>query len=282
MGGHTRDGLGVEVAFETAVVAEGGAVVARPIARPIARARVLTEDLGGGVSLEMVAVPGGRFLMGSPEGEGYDDERPRHEVSVEPFLIGRYPVTQAEWERLMGPPRSRFRGDRLPVEGVSWRLALEFCRRLSAATGRVYRLPSESEWESACRAGSTAPFCFGDTLATDLANYNGTFVYGRGAKGLYRHTTTAVGTFPPNAFGLCDMHGNLWEWVADAWHACYDGAPTDGMPWAADPDSPRASWGVLRGGSWHDEPASCRSAVRLRSRRSEGDELVGFRVAASL
>jgi formylglycine-generating enzyme required for sulfatase activity len=271
-------GLGAEVAFETAVVGEDGSIVARPIAR----ARVLVDDLGGGVALEMVVVPGGRFLMGSPDGEGYDDERPRHEVSVEPFLIGRYLVAQAEWEKLMGLPPSRFRDDRLPVDGVSWRLAREFCRRLSAATGRAYRLPSEAEWEYACRAGSTGPFCCGETLATDLANYNGAFVFGRGAKGVYRHTTTAVKSLPPNAFGLCDVHGNLWEWCADAWHDGYDGAPSDGTPWDTDPDPPKADWGVLRGGSWHDEPASCRSAVRLRYRRSEGDELVGFRVAASL
>ncbi len=271
---RSLEDLGEEVAFETAIVGEGGVT-----ARPMARARALVEDLGGGIGLEMVVVPGGRFLMGAPEGEGYDDERPRHEVSVEPFLLGRYPVTQAEWERLMGPPPSRFRGGRLPVDGVSWRLAREFCRRLSAATGRAYRLPSEAEWEYACRAGSTGPFCFGDTLTTDLANYTGAFVYGRGAIGVYRHTTTAVGCLPPNAFGLCDMHGNLWEWCADAWHDRYEGAPSDGAPWEADPGS---VCGVLRGGSWHDEPASCRSAVRLRYRRSEGDELVGFRVAADL
>ncbi len=220
--------------------------------------------------------------MGSPDGEGYDDERPRHEVAVEPFLLGRHPVTQAQWARLMGPPLSRFRGDRLPVDGVSWRQAREFCRRLSAATGRAYRLPTEAEWEYACRAGSTALFWFGDTPTTDLVNYNGTFAYGRGATGAYRHTTTAAGTFPPNAFGLCDMHGNLWEWCADAWHYNYEGAPSDGAAWDGGSDQPQADWGVLRGGSWHDEPASCRSAVRLRYRRSEGDELVGFRVAASL
>lgn len=277
MESRSREGFGAEVALETAVVDEAGAIVARPIAR----ARVLVADLGGGAALEMVAVPGGRFLMGSPGGEGYDDERPRHEVAVEPFLIGRYPVTQAEWERLMGPPRSRFRGDRLPVDGVSWRQASEFCRRLSAATGRAYRLPSEAEWEYACRAGSTSPFCFGDTLTTDLANYNGDFVYGRGRRGVYRHTTTAVGSFPPNAFGLFDTHGNVWEWCADAWHDGYEGAPSDGTPWGSAPDLPGADWGVARGGSWHDEPASCRSAVRLRYRRSEGDEFVGFRVAAS-
>ena len=167
MAGRSPEDLGAEVAFETAVVDEGGTVV---LCRR-ARARVLVEDLGGGVGLETVLIPGGRFLMGSPDGQGYDDERPRHEVSVEPFLIGRHPVTQAQWRRVMGPPRSRFQGDRLPADGVSWRLARELCRRLSEATGRGYRLPGEAEWEHACRAGSAAPFCFGDTLTTEVANY---------------------------------------------------------------------------------------------------------------
>jgi formylglycine-generating enzyme required for sulfatase activity len=242
-----------------------------------ARVAVLTESLAAEVVLDLVAIPGGTFFMGSPPGEGYEDERPRHRVSVRPFLIGRAPITQAQWRLLMHEERGRFVGDDLPVENVSREHATLFCERLAARTGRPYRLPSEAEWEYACRAGTTTPFAFGPTVTTDVANFCGEHTYGLERAGLYRHTTTVAGTFPPNAFGLLDMHGNLWEWCADTWHDDYAGAPADGAPWNADR---RAALGVVRGGSWHDPPGLCRSAARLRTVTREGDDWIGLRVAS--
>jgi formylglycine-generating enzyme required for sulfatase activity len=264
-----------EIAFETITIDRQGQI----IERERLRAQQFVEDLGNGVILEMIAIPGGAFLMGSPQGQGYDDERPQHRVKVAPFLMGKHPITQAQWASVMGQHTGRFSGDLLPVENISWDAAQAFCRRLSSMTGRPYRLPCEAEWEYACRAGTTTPFACGWTLTTELANYNGLFTFAAGPKGVYRHAPTAAGSFPPNAFGLHDMHGNLWEWCADPWHESYEGAPVDGQVWTAGgPPSLR----VLRGGSWHDTPDVCRSAVRLKLPKAEGDEICGFRVAMSL
>jgi len=219
-------------------------------------------------NLDLVEIPGGRFQMGSPEGEGLGDEKPQHEVMIKPFLMSKYPVTQAQWRVVAVLPRvdqdleadpSRFTGDNLPVESVSWDDAVEFCKRLSVHSGREYRLPSEAEWEYACRAGTTTPFHFGETLTSELANYRATDTYGSGPKGGYRQETTPVGQFPANDFGLYDMHGNVWEWCQDHWHENYDGAPTDGSAWI---EGGSASDRVLRGGSWYDNPWYCRSAYR--------------------
>ena len=238
-------------------------------------AQVWVEDLGVGVTLELVAVPGGSFVMGTAHGPE-TDEQPAHHVTVPAFRLGRAPVTQAQWRAVMGKPAvCRFRDASLPVETVSWHNAVRFCQRLAARTGRAYGLPSEAQWEYACRAGSVGPFAFGETLTTEVANYNGEFVYRVEPKGLYRHTTTAAGAFPPNAFGLLDMHGNVWEWCADHWHADYRGAPTDGRAWTHGGDAGRR---VARGGCWHDTPHVCRSAARLPCAAGEGDEIVGFRV----
>jgi len=219
------------------------------------------EDLGNGVLLEMVAIPGGRFVMGSPktEAERYNDEGPQHPVEVPAFLMGKYPITQAQYEAIMGENPSRFRGANNPVEQVTWYKAKEFCQRLSAKTGREYRLPSEAQWEYACRAGTTTPFHCGETISTDLANYDGNYTYASGSKGRYREETTPVGSFPPNAFGLYDMHGNVWEWCADPWHDHYNGAPIDGSAWTQGGDDNRSP---LRGGSWLLNPLNCRSAYR--------------------
>ena len=180
-------------------------------------------------------------------------------------------------------PSGRFRGPRLPVDSVSWDAAQEFCHRLDEKTGRPYRLPGEAEWEYACRAGTTTPFACGDTITTELVNYNGQFIYAPGAlaspldpKELYRHVSTEVGSFPPNPFGLCDMHGNLWEWCLDPWHESYRGAPPDGRAWEA---GGHKSLRVLRGGSWHGTPDVCCSAVRLKLLHGDGDDFCGFRVA---
>jgi formylglycine-generating enzyme required for sulfatase activity len=136
-------------------------------------------------------------------------------------------------------------------------------------------MPSEAEWEYACRARTTTPFYFGETITTDLANYVGEFVYRSEPKGIYRHETTEVGSFPPNAFGICDMHGNIWEWCEDTWHNNYLGAPADGKVWEIQAGLNR----VLRGGCWHDPPDLCRSAVRLKHVLNEGEDFFGFRVA---
>ncbi len=234
------------------------------------RAEYRVEDLGNGVKLELVAIPGGKFQMGSPdEEEGRDDaEIPQHWVTVKPFLLGKHPVTQAQWQAVAALPPVNidldsdpafFKGANRPVEQVSWHEAVEFCARLSKQTGREYRLPTEAEWEYACRAGTTTPFHFGPTLTTDLANYDGNYVYGSGPKGANRQQTTDVGSFPPNAFGLYDMHGNVWEWCLDHWHDHYEGAPTDGSAWIEGGDSNSR---LLRGGSWLAYPWVCRSADR--------------------
>jgi formylglycine-generating enzyme required for sulfatase activity len=175
------------------------------------------------------------------------------------------------------------------VEKISWLDAIEFCDRLSQLTGRLYRLPSEAEWEYACRAGTTTPFHFGETITTDLANYDGTDdpdgkwsgSYGIGTKGIYRQETTPVGSFGvANAFGLYDMHGNVWEWCMDHWHENYEGAPVDGSAWIGPSASEHASR-LLRGGSWSNNPRSCRSAFRSRSNAVNWYDLDGFRVACS-
>jgi formylglycine-generating enzyme required for sulfatase activity len=239
-------------------------------------ARMLVEELRGGVTLDMVMIPGGTFMMGSRPGEGYEDERPQHRVRVESFLMARYPVTQEQWAAVMPwTPPYRCQGMRRPADRVSWDAAGEFCQCLAQQTGRGYRLPSEAEWEYACRAGTTTPFYFGDTITTDLANYVGEHVYRAGPRGIYRHETTDVGSFPPNAFGLYDMHGNIWEWCADGWHDNYEGAPADGKVREGRAGAPC----VLRGGGWHDPPDLCRSATRLKGLPQEGEDFFGFRVA---
>ena len=164
-----------------------------------------------------------------------------------------------------------------PVECVNWHQVVEFCKRLSKLTGRNYRLPSEAEWEYACRAGTTTPFYFGETITSELVNYRGNYTYGDGPKREYREQTTPVGQFPANAFGLYDMHGNVWEWCADDRHDNYVGAPTDGSAWGD--KNPTKSYTRLRGGSWNDNPGICRSAIRIfYSRRDVHSYVIGFRL----
>jgi formylglycine-generating enzyme required for sulfatase activity len=246
------------------------------------------EDLGGGVALTMVKIPAGSFLMGSPkdEPERSEDEGPQHEVSLGAFFMAQTPITQAQWravagwqklERDLKPDFSRFKGANRPVEQVSWFDALEFCRRLSQRTGQRYGLPSEAQWEYACRAGSATPFHFGATLTPELANYDGNYVYGNCPMGIYREQTIDVASFPANGWGLHDMHGNVWEWCQDHWHDSYNFAPGDDQPWlipAAAADEPR----LLRGGSWLDFPRDCRSACRGHDRPGSAIGAVGFRV----
>jgi formylglycine-generating enzyme required for sulfatase activity len=256
----------------------------------------LCEDLGGGISLDMVAIPGGSFMMGAAKGEegASDREYPQHKVTIAPFWMGKFTVTQAQWKAIaklkkvkcdLKPDPANFKGADQPVEQVSWDEAIEFCDRLSAKTGKRYGLPSEAQWEYACRSGTTTPFHFGETISTDLANYRGTDweyngtiypgFYGSGSRGEYRQETMDVGKFPPNAFGLYDMHGNVWEWCADPWHDSYKDAPIDGSVWQKNGDEKLR---MLRGGSWSYNPASCRSAVRYRFDRVFRNDYVGFRI----
>jgi formylglycine-generating enzyme required for sulfatase activity len=265
--------------FETVTVNDRGKV----IDRQNLSAKFFKEPKAAG--LEMVAIPSGRFMMGSPasEHERYDDEGP-HEVMVSPFFMGKYPVTQGQWRSIANTPvveqeldsdPSEFKGDNLPVESVSWEQAQEFCARLSRKTERSYRLPTEAEWEYACRADTTTPFHFGETVTGKLANYNSDVIYQKEAKVKRRGQTSPVGEFAPNAFGLYDMHGNVWEWCQDDWHDSYEDAPSDGSAWIS-----RDSSGlkVLRGGSWDYDPWYCRSSDDPEIRIFN----VGFRVVCEM
>jgi formylglycine-generating enzyme required for sulfatase activity len=266
------------------------------------------------LALTLVQLPAGRFLMGSPpdEPERLEKEGPQHEVELGSFFISQTPITQAQWREVAGwqerpgerwglelePNPSRFQNrdgqgearllkgetstDDRPVEQVSWEDAMEFCRRLSQRTGRTYTLPSEAQWEYACRAGSTTPFAFGETITPELANYDGNYSYANGPKGKYRQQTTPVGMFRANGWGLQDMHGNVWEWCLDHWHGTYEGAPVDGSAWL-DEEGPTAAEDsekrrLLRGGSWNFNPRSCRSAHRDRFQPGNASNDVGFRV----
>jgi len=251
------------------------------------------EVLGENLILEMVAIPEGTFLMGSPqqELESSKNERPPHEVVVSGFFMGKYPITQAQWRyvaslpkvnRKLSPNPSRFKDGNRPVECVRWYEVVEFCERLSQHTHRSYRLPTEAEWEYACRAGTMTPFHFGETITAELANYNATETYGDGAKGEYRQETTPVDHFGiANAFGLCDMHGNVWEWCLDHWHDNYEGAPNDESAWLTDDKSDRR---ILRGGSWLSFPRNCRCASRDYDNPGNVNNisLIGFRVVCEL
>ncbi|MDJ0517348.1 MAG: SUMF1/EgtB/PvdO family nonheme iron enzyme [Trichodesmium sp. MO_231.B1] len=247
------------------------------------QAEFFTEDLGGGVILEMVSIPGGSFIMGSPENEvrRLDTESPQHKVTLQPFYISKYPITQEQYQAITGKNPSRFRGKNRPVETVKWGEATKFCERLSEKTGKTYRLPSESQWEYACRAGTTTPFYFGETITTDLANYNNHYTYASAPKGIYRQETTDVGSFLPNSFGLYDMHGNVWEWCQDIWHDNYEGAPTDGSAWL-DSNDKKELYRLLRGGSWYLYPYYSRSAARnCNDRTGFLNYIIGFRIICS-
>ena len=247
----------------------------------------LTFDLGNGINLDLVAIPGGQFMMGAPEGEKYSKkrQRPQHSVTIQPFLMGKFPVTQAIWRAVSNLPRidrdlnsepSQFKGDNLPVERISWYDAVEFCQRLSKQTGSEYRLPSEAEWEYASRARTTTPYHFGETITSELANYDGTSTYADEPLGKYRRKTTPVGSFPPNAFGLYDLHGLVWEWCRDDWHENYQDAPDDGSAWLSRGRETK----VIRGGCWNTYPHNCRCASRSYDTRDVRSEIIGFRVVS--
>ncbi|MBE8987277.1 SUMF1/EgtB/PvdO family nonheme iron enzyme [Nostoc sp. LEGE 12450] len=242
-------------------------------------AKYFEENLGNGVTLEMVQILGGTFMMGSPEREAkrLDHEIPLHQVTVPKFFMGKYAVTQAQYQVIMGSNPSKFKGEKRPVERVTWDEAVEFCKKLSQKTGKTYRLPSEAEWEYACRAGTTTPFYFGETITTDLVNYHGDYPYGAAPKGEYRQQTIDVEKFPPNSFGLYDMHGNVLEWCLDVYNNNYQGAPKDGSAWMTGKDNDIK---LLRGSSWINIARDCRSAYRGRYARADRSSNVGFRVVA--
>ena len=276
----------VPFTFETVSLDARGDVVKRETKQ----ARQFEEDLGDGVTLEMVEIPGGTFLMGAPESEAGSskDERPQHQVIVSPFYIGKFAVTQAQWRAVAGwekveidlnPEPSYFKGDDRPVEQVSWHEAKEFCARISERIGHLYRLPTEAEWEYACRAGTTTPFAFGKTITPEFVNYDGDYRYGNAKKGEYRGETVPVGSLGvANAFGLFDMHGNVWEWCEDFWHDSYEKAPSDGSAWLSGGD---LRLRVLRGGSWSSNRSDVRSAYRLMNSPGIIDDNFGFRLVCA-
>ncbi|QEI41207.1 Serine/threonine-protein kinase B [Dolichospermum sp. UHCC 0315A] len=243
-----------------------------------ASAKYFTEDLGNGVLLEMVEIPGGTFMMGSPASEAgrQNDESPQHQVTVPSFYMGKYELTQAQYQAIMGNNPAGFKGNNRPVENVRWGDAVAFCEKLSQRTGKKYRLPSEAEWEYACRAGTTTPFYFGESVTPDLVNYDGNYTYVSAPKGQYRQQTTDVGTFPPNVFGLYDMHGNVWEWCEDDSQENYINAPINGSALIN-----RSNIKTLRGGSWYNDPEDCRSAYRGYYNLVNNYGNIGFRVVCS-
>ncbi len=276
------------------------------------RGKYFTEELNDNIGLDMMLIPLGSFMMGQTETEkrelirlsseqGYQkfflNELPRHLVTVPSFFMGKYPITQAQWNIVatsypgvaleLDPDPSEFKGDRFPVVNINWDEATEFCNRISSRTNRTYRLPSEAEWEYACRAGTNTPFHFGETIDSVHANYraqdremnkkNYSGTYDRGILGEYREKATEVGTFLSNAFGLYDMHGNVLEWCEDDFHSDYKGAPDDGSAWV---ESDRKNTSrLLRGGSWDITPVNCRSANRYNNTHDDRNYDVGFRVS---
>jgi formylglycine-generating enzyme required for sulfatase activity len=249
------------------------------------------------VGIELVYVSPGEFMMGSSgtsvqraltnaKSDNYSasldwfkSEGPQHRVTIsDGFYMGRYEVTQAQWQAVMGTNPSYFKGDNLPVEQVSWNDAQEFIRKLNAMNDDYqYRLPSEAEWEYAARAGTTTEFAFGNSLGSGQANFDGTHPFGRAGEGVYRRKTTPVGSFQANGWSLYDMHGNVWEWCEDVWHATYDDAPADGSAWLSGGDSDRRVW---RGGSWIVSALNLRSAYRDRLAPTIRFNFMGFRVVA--
>ena len=220
---------------------------------------------------EMVVIPAGSFKMG---GKGHSNEKPVHEVKIGySFAVGKYEVTQAEWEAVMGKKRSSFKGSNRPVEMISWEDAKSFVKKLSEQTGKEYRLLSEAEWEYMARAGSTTKYPWGDEIDSSKAKYDSEDGSEKG--------TVPVGSYSANTFGVHDTAGNVQEWGEDCYHRDYEDAPTDGSAWlsANEGDCERR---VLRGGSWYDGPEDLRSANRNRGLATLQVSYFGFRIARTL
>jgi formylglycine-generating enzyme required for sulfatase activity len=267
------------------------------IAKTASQAKYFIENLGNEIALDLVYVPGGKFLMGSPDRDFAEfidrvqvtlrctpaqiaelranyDERPQHQVEIPPLYVSKYPITQSQYRAITGTNPAYFPGDLRPVDSVSWHDARLFCDKLATLTNKAYRLPSEAEWEYACRAGTNTPFYCGETILPEFANYKSTYPYGVANADLDRQATTDVGMFPPNAFGLYDFHGNVLEWCLDTWHPTYQGAPNDGRAWVDSDDNCH----LLRGGSWAVGAWACRSCGRYREPSDNRFPYLGFRV----
>jgi formylglycine-generating enzyme required for sulfatase activity len=224
--------------------------------------------------------------MGSSTGKNLEREYPQHSVQIKPFFMSKFPITQAQWKAVASLPKvsivldkepAKFKGENRPVECVSWNDAMEFCARLSRVTGKNYRLPSEAEWEYACRGGTMTDFCFGETITSQVANYDAEVSGGWFSwKKKTIQETLDVGSFGfANDFGLYDMHGNIWEWCADFWHDNYQEAPRDGRVWKIGGDE---KFRVQRGGSWCSNLLMCRCAYRDRDLVDKKEDNLGFRV----
>ena len=245
-------------------------------------------ELPGGAKMEMVWCPPGSFTMGSPTSEkGRDKDEKQHRVTLtEGFWMGKFEVTQHQWESVMGKRKclwwdvdnnpSWFKSPDCPVESVSWEDCQKFVAKVNA-TGKVrVSLPTEAQWEYACRAGTTTPYSFGSSLNGDKANCDGNYPYGTTVKGRCRGETVPVGSYAPNAWGLCDMHGNVWEWCSD-WYGDYPAGSV------SDPTGPASGASrVNRGGSWDNYARDCRSAYRNRDEPGDRISGLGFRLACSL
>ncbi len=260
-----RVGIGASVLAVTALL--GYVSWRQLVSKP---SNLFTEDLGNGVKIEMIKLPGGEFTMGSNE---YDDEKPPHQVKLSPFAIGKYEVTQRQWKVVMGNNPSQFNwSDDLPVENVSWEMARDFIKRLNArVSGGTWRLPTEAEWEYAARAGSRSRYSFGDD-ASQLHNY--AWFYDSSDYGMQAKQTHPVGHLRPNGFGLYDIQGNVWEWCSDWYDAGYYKQST-----GTDPQGPSAgSYRVHRGGGWGNGAVDCRSADRGWNASGNRSDDLGFRL----
>ena len=239
------------------------------------------EDLGDDINLEMIKIPDGELIHNSPD-KGRNNTTHQKSLRIYSFYLAKFPTTQRQWQQVARLPQvkrklqlkpAQFSGADLPVENVSWYDAIEFCQRLSQATGKQYRLPLEAQWEYACRARTTTPFSFGQTITSEIANYNGRYTYADELKGEYRKTTTPVNKFFPNAFGLYGMHGNVWEWCADDWQDNYQNIYSD----RSIDNSSENQIKVIRGGSWGSRPAFCSSTHRDRFIADNFNNFIGFR-----
>jgi formylglycine-generating enzyme required for sulfatase activity len=234
----------------------------------------IQHSLKGGVSLDLIHVPGGAFMMGAPDNDldAKDNEKPQHLVIVKAFAIGKYPITQAQYEAVMRYNPSKFGGNpNKPVERVTWHDAQRFCEKLSQVIGKKYRLPSEAEWEYACRAGTTTRYYFGD-CNDQLGDY--AWFYKKNSN----NRTHPVGEKQPNRWGLYDMNGNVWEWCEDTWYGHYQKAPNNGAAIIQENNN----FKVLRGGSWDGNAKDCRSSSRIRNDFGARNDHFGFRIAISL
>jgi formylglycine-generating enzyme required for sulfatase activity len=239
-------------------------VISKEADKPKKEANGLVLDLPNGVKLELVDIPAGSFSMGSDE---HNSEKPIHKVTLKPFKMGKYPITQKQYLAVTGNNPSNFKGENLPIQQVSWDDAVAFCKKLSGMVRQTVKLPSEAQWEYACRAGSIGKYCFGDNV-NQLENY-AWYDKNSGNK------THLVGEKAANSWGLHDMHGNIWEWCEDIWHENYNSAPTDGTAWLKDGEQNRRS---LRGGSYINLVIGCRSALRSRGNVDGRNLSIGFRV----